>query len=510
MTARRPPGSGQVEKLSSGRYRVRLVVAGQRRTFGPFDSPEEASDILDGLLDEISSGRAKPVGGSTLAAYGAAWLERKSAEGSRSTKTYAGGFENVKTAHFADWRMDSITRGDVKRWLSELTTHIGVRSGKPLARSTRRLALTTLTIVLDAAVDEARIPFNVARGIKLEKMAHTQEPWTYLTSEEQTKILGAESIPLGDRLLIQFAIGSGLRSGEQWALELVDVHVRGNNPHVVVRYGGPNHRPTKTGKIRKVPLFGLALDAITRWLKVLPELCPDNPKKIVFPGPNGEMRVRGRQLGKYQVDGKKLDRWQKYVADTVGRHVRWHDLRHTCGSSLVAGWWGRKWALLEVRDMLGHSSIKQTERYAHLAGTVLEMAAAQTLPDLPESKPTRSPRPPKRLWASGSDVVRATGRCTVVPVIPGTSAETKPMPGLDAQIRGILTDVAAGVAVDPSRLAGVSALIARERIESDPVLSAALAAVEPGPFQLERFLDAVRAMDTPMKTERSTRGPALP
>ncbi|MCU7879207.1 MAG: tyrosine-type recombinase/integrase [Candidatus Thiodiazotropha sp. (ex Lucinoma aequizonata)] len=40
-----------------------------------------------------------------------------------------------------------------------------------------------------------------------------------------------------------------------------------------------------------------------------------------------------------------------------------HDMRHTCAAWLVSAWV----PLTEVRDLLGHSTIKMTERYAHLA-----------------------------------------------------------------------------------------------------------------------------------------------
>lgn len=58
--------------------------------------------------------------------------------------------------------------------------------------------------------------------------------------------------------------------------------------------------------------------------------------------------------------------------------VRWHDLRHTCGASLISGWWGRAWRLEEIKELLGHKDIAITQRYAHLAKGALLTAADET------------------------------------------------------------------------------------------------------------------------------------
>ena len=57
---------------------------------------------------------------------------------------------------------------------------------------------------------------------------------------------------------------------------------------------------------------------------------------------------------------------------TQPRHVRFHDLRHT-----AASWWAQAGANLTVlRDLLGHSTLAMTSRYAHLMTGDPKRAAA--------------------------------------------------------------------------------------------------------------------------------------
>jgi hypothetical protein len=81
--------------------------------------------------------------------------------------------------------------------------------------------------------------------------------------------------------------------------------------------------------------------------------------------------------------GKKPPRsWAKVVAKfgvvpRIGQKPWWHLLRHTCASSLVSGWWGMRWAIEDVSKVLGHSDIKTTQRYAHLAPDVIQSTATR-------------------------------------------------------------------------------------------------------------------------------------
>ncbi len=79
------------------------------------------------------------------------------------------------------------------------------------------------------------------------------------------------------------------------------------------------------------------------------------------------------------------DRWAAWKLEAgLARPVRFHDLRHTCATLLLSGAWGRSWSYEEVKEMLGHSSVKVTERYAHAVGTLASRAgkAMRTAPQL--------------------------------------------------------------------------------------------------------------------------------
>jgi hypothetical protein len=170
-----------------------------------------------------------------------------------------------------------------------------------------------------------------------------------------------------------------------------------------VRYGGAPSEPTKTGEIRRVELVGMARDALARWQ------APDaNPHGLVFPRLRGEFRDENHVLRWIAwKDGLK--------AAGLTRRVRWHDLRHTCASSLISGWWGKAWSLEQVKAQLGHTSIKTTERYAHLAQDSVRRAAEETANVWPRLSQVRESIDPTRVFLNRRSYVRS---------VPGAPSET--------------------------------------------------------------------------------------
>jgi integrase len=112
-------------------------------------------------------------------------------------------------------------------------------------------------------------------------------------------------------------------------------------------YLEPHH--TKTGERRTVPLNGMAKAALLSLARFRATHCPSSP--WVFCNRHGE-RIQ---------DIKKGFATACRRAEITDFHP--HDLRHTCAAWLVTA----GVPLPEVRDLLGHSTIQMTERYAHLA-----------------------------------------------------------------------------------------------------------------------------------------------
>lgn len=348
-----------------GRYRARVSIEGQRVSLGVYDTRAEAQAVIDAALRHASSSTE----GMTLRTWGLKWLDMREVMGMRDSRNERSRFRRFIGEHpLSDMVLRRIDRHHVQRWLRdtmqlEAQAWVGERRGKGrrISRGTVVKALRTLSRCLADAVEDGRIKRNPALGIRVPSMPTSRDPWTYLTGDEIQQLRECGAIPEGKRLIYTIAIYTGLRAGELWGLRWDDVHLRGKRPRLVVRhsYGGP----TKSGKIREVPLLTPARDALERWRAMHPGI----RSALVFPAACGGAHYRGFDA-QWERHSKKLE---------LGRPVRFHDLRHTCASHLIMGTWGRAWRIEEVREWLGHASVTTTERYCHLAPDSIHDAARE-------------------------------------------------------------------------------------------------------------------------------------
>lgn len=341
MTRRRK-GTGTIEATEDGRFRARFPFAEGRSDVGVYATHAEAARALDAIVAELFDAGASPRAGLSLRVLGERCLTLRRRDGYRSI----GSEENRWKVHLASWELASaaaasITRADVRDWLSGLAR-------KGLAAQTRKNALNLLRAVLEHGVESELLEANVARDIRVKDRGSTKERSTWLTLQEADRLIDAAQDPA-----VELAIYTGLRLGELRALEWSDVHP----DRIVVRFGAPG-KPPKNGKIRHVPLLPQARATLDR----MPRL-----GRLVFQGRDGDL-ARWRLVGRAD--------WAQWLVDAeITRRVRWHDLRHTCATLLLSGAWGHAWSTEAVRELLGHSSVKVTERYARALGSLSATAA---------------------------------------------------------------------------------------------------------------------------------------
>ncbi|NBW08799.1 MAG: site-specific integrase [Caulobacteraceae bacterium] len=356
---RRKRGTGTIERVMAGGelvYRPRLPNAA-RTPLGTYATEREATAALEAALELAAQGRVTDA--AKLLDYGERVIDRREKEGYRNTaderrrwRSYVGPWE------CASWHLADVRRRHVAEWARGLVA-------QQLAHQTVTNAVNLLRAVYRAAVDDELVEANPVEGFRVKKTGRTDETSTWLTLDELSRLFW--SVDEDVRPLVVFAATTGLRQGEMLALRMTDVHLRGEQPHVVVRFGAPG-QPTKSGKIRRVPLMPLAESALKAWLRIR-KTPPLGSSDIVFTSATGLARAKGHPVGSHA-------RWRSWLdAAGIRRHVRWHDLRHTCATLLLTGAFGEPWSMEAVKEMLGHSSITVTERYAKATGSLAEAAA---------------------------------------------------------------------------------------------------------------------------------------
>jgi integrase len=207
-----------------------------------------------------------------------------------------------------------------------------------LARKTINNHLTVLRKMLATAAE-----WRLLAAVPHFKWMKPPAPeFDFLTFEEAHGLIAGAPEPW--HAMITVALRTGLRLGEPLALRWSDVDLEGGR--VIVRRAvsrGIVGTP-KNGRTREVPLSEEAASA----LRVHSRHGP-----LVFCASDGSMRTKG---------ATKRPLWQ--ACRNAGlRRIGWHVARHSFASHLVM----RGVPIRTVQELLGHSTIEMTTRYAHLS-----------------------------------------------------------------------------------------------------------------------------------------------
>lgn len=203
-------------------------------------------------------------------------------------------------------------------------------------------SIGAIKTALSIAYQSRMIPEDY--GSRISRLPENNARHTYLTLEQVRKL--ADECSEQVRAAVWIALLTGCRRGE--ILKLRHEDIRGNT----LRIQAGN---TKTLRERTIPI----VPALRPWLEFV-------PLQITFEGLKTGFR-RAREAAKIEA--------------------RFHDLRHSCASLLIN--FGTP--LEVVRDILGHTTVKTTERYAHL-----QIDAQRKALDRISRKITPAITPPKK------------------------------------------------------------------------------------------------------------------
>ncbi len=372
MTRQRRAGGG-VDRLPSGRYRVRIVTPdGRRLSHGTFPTKRAAEAAYARSLTDQADGKpAHPSAATTptLADYAPAWVEaRLTNRGEplrpRVRDLYATQLRLHILPALGSIRLARLTTAKVRAWYADLRGPDG--PGASTAAKCYRL----LRSILTTAVEDGLIPANpcTIKGAGVEPADERPIP-----SVDQAHQLAAAIHPRM-RCAVLLAAFVGLRKGELLGLRRGDVDLDGHEIAIAQqrqldRSGTHLVGPPKTDAGRRT----LAIPA------TLVDELRDHLDSYAQPGADGYVFTghKGGPLAPHVLQ----DAWAKARAEVGLPALHLHDLRHLAGTLAASTGAGTK----ELMYRLGHASHQAALRYQH-ATRQRDRAIADALDSLIERR----------------------------------------------------------------------------------------------------------------------------
>lgn len=295
---------------------------------------------------------------TTFAIEAAYWLEKKSLRMSPGHLKRATGILRELLSRFGSLRPNRITPALIEEFQNE-------ELAKGLDPATANRKVEVVVAILNFAVRHRRIPFNPATGFeKLKVPRKEQKRWekadaiSFLTFADKKYPIG--SLDRWKYLTYSIALNAGLRASEIWGLQAQDISTTSNRIIVERQFDQVSHtfRITKGRASRKTPCHPVLRSEIFDWMKQE----GIHGSEALFQNKEGNPISHLNFI--HRVFKPDLERWG-------GQKVRFHDLRHTAVSLMIASGLD----IRTVQEIAGHQDIHTTMGYAHALGERIEHAA---------------------------------------------------------------------------------------------------------------------------------------
>jgi integrase len=323
-------------RLNGKQVNYRLGIDGQM-------TPAQARDLAKNKIAEVTQGldvqavrkhdrtKTKYSKFSTLQFFleekYAPWLKSRNPKTAEKTiKAFASSFPTLMGFQLSD-----ITAWEIEKWRNKRLTD-GV---KP---ATTNRQINTIKGCLSRAVEWGAINSHDLNKVKTLTVDNSKV--RYLSKDEEKRL--RENLKDSDtdflEVIVLLALNTGMRKGELLSLEWN--HINFDNKIVTVDF-----QNAKSGHTRHLPLNTQAFNALKLWQQETDGI------GFVFKD------KKNAQLKDFPYV------WGALLDEAQITNFRFHDLRHHFASKLVMA----SVDLNTVRELLGHSDLKMTLRYAHLA-----------------------------------------------------------------------------------------------------------------------------------------------
>jgi integrase len=248
-------------------------------------------------------------------------------------------YRSIIRAHllpaFGPMRIEDLTADQIEAWKATIAA----------GNRTKAKILTVLNGVLKRARRVHKLGYNAMTDVEKPRFRATTTIEVFSPEEVWALVRAAESEQ--DAAIYLTAAFTGLRRGELVALRWRDVDFAASRVRVTGSYAGGRLTTPKSGHVRSLPL---APDVATALARLVDRGAWIGHDDLVFPGVAGGF-----------LDASALARRYKTALKRAAlRPLRFHDLRHTFGTRMIA-----KADIRRVQEWMGHADVSTTMRYLH-------------------------------------------------------------------------------------------------------------------------------------------------